>query len=93
MYNNNPAPKELLNSNRNLREKIYEAIYLGTLNKFKAADRIIYLAKEKKMNILRFSIYGKETRKSLFKNNELSRSYLNSLIKDYNLEDKDYTKK
>jgi glycosyltransferase involved in cell wall biosynthesis len=88
---NNPSPLELLNNKISIKKKkSFKALYLGTLNHFKAADRIIDLAHQtNKINLpIKFSIFGKEPRKSLFKNKELSRNLLNKKIKEFKLEKK-----
>ena len=52
------------------KKKFYKAIYLGTLNYYKAPDRIIdlaFLTKKRKIPI-KYEIFGKESRRKRFFN-------------------------
>ena len=72
------------------KKKSYKAIYLGTLNYYKAPDRIIDLALiTKKKNIpIKYEIFGKDSRKRKFFNrNEINFTYLKNKIDKLKLKD------
>ncbi len=72
------------------KKKFYKAIYLGTLNYYKAPDRIIdlaFLTKKRKIPI-KYEIFGKEIRrKRFFNRKEIDFRYLKDKIDKLSLRD------
>ena len=72
------------------KKKFYKAIYLGTLNYYKAPDRIIdlaFLTKKRKIPI-KYEIFGKESRrKRFFNRKEIDFRYLKDKIDKLSLRD------
>ena len=86
----NCSSDKLIKSTPKINKKYYKAIFLGSIDRSRAPDRIIkiaYHAKKENLPII-FFIFGKESRKSILKNKKsITVKFLKKAIISNNLDD------